>query len=373
MVKGRRMLIMKKSNLAKIGLAMAAAIVVVTGCGKSETAATEATAATTAAEETTAYETKSAEELVDEAKIVLGDYNGLARTIVKTEITESYVQGELEYLASIYPVEVTGRPAQIGDVANIDYTGYDGDVAFEGGTAAGYDLELGSGTFIDGFEDGIVGMEIGEERDLNLKFPEEYHSADLAGKEVVFKVKLNSLASAENSKVDDDLAKRVMDDASATLEQLKEEVQKDLELQAEYEYYVNAGAEVLANLVAVSEITVDPDAAEQMLYQMETTYQAQAAMYGFAYEDFLSYFLGMTPEELGMYAESIVKQEMVLNELVKKENLSATDAQKDMIAQMNGFADAAAFLEQIDAAAAENVFNMGAANYFLLENSIEVE
>lgn len=364
---------MKKNSLVKAGLAMAAAVVVMTGCGNSETATKAETATAAAAETTTAFETKSAEELVDEAKIVLGEYTGLTRTITKTEITEDYLQRELEYLAGMYPIPVTGRPAQLGDVANIDYTGYDGDVAFEGGTASGHDLELGSGSFIDGFEDGIVGMEIGEERDLNLKFPEQYHSAELAGKEVVFKVKLNSLASAENSKVDDELAKRVMEDENATLELLKADVKKDLELQAEYDYYVNAGAEVLANLVAVSEITVDPDAAEQMFYQMETTYQAQAKMYGFTYEDFLSYFLGMTPEELELYAESIVKQEMVLKELVAKENLSATDEQKDMIARMNGFADAKALLEQIDAEAAENVFSMGAANYFLLENSVEAE
>lgn len=364
---------MKKVNLVKTGLAMAAAMVVMTGCGNDETAATAATETTVAAEETTAYETKSAEELTDEAKIVLGDYTGLTRTITKTEITEDYLESELAYLASLYPVEVTGRPAKLGDVANIDYTGYDGDVAFEGGTATGYDLELGSGSFIDGFEDGIVGMEIGEERDLNLTFPEQYHSAELAGKEVVFKVKLNSLASAENSKVDDDLAKRVLGDDSATLDMLKAEVKNDLELQSEYDYYVNAGAEVLANLVAVSEITVDPDAAEQMFYQMTSTYQAQAAMYGFAYEDFLSYFLGMTPDELELYAESIVKQEMVLNELIAKEGLSATDEQKDMIALMNGFESAEALLAQVDAAAAENAFNMGAANYFLLENSVLAE
>ena len=364
---------MKKNSLVKAGLAMAAAVVVMTGCGNSETTTKAETATAAAAETTTAFETKSAEELVDEAKIVLGEYTDLTRTITKTEITEDYLQRELEYLAGMYPIPVTGRPAQLGDVANIDYTGYDGDVAFEGGTASGHDLELGSGSFIDGFEDGIVGMEIGEERDLNLKFPEQYHSAELAGKEVVFKVKLNSLASAENSKVDDELAKRVMEDENATLELLKADVKKDLELQAEYDYYVNAGAEVLANLVAVSEITVDPDAAEQMFHQMTTTYQAQATMYGFAYEDFLSYFLGMTPEELELYAESIVKQEMVLKELIAKENLSATDEQKDMIARMNGFADAKALLEQIDAEAAENVFSMGAANYFLLENSVEAE
>ncbi len=380
---------MKKRELLKASLAVAAAMVVMTGCGNSDTAATTAGAAettvaseetTVASEETTGgseetsdYEPKSAEELVDEAKIVLGDYKELPRTITKTEITEDTVANELAYLALMYLPEITDRPAQLGDVANIDYTGYDGDVAFDGGTATGYDLELGSNTFIDGFEDGIVGMNIGEERDLNLKFPEEYHSEDLAGKEVVFHVKLNKLTNEEDAIVDDALAKRILGDENATLEQLSEDVKADLELQAEYDYYVNAGAEVLTQLVAISEITVDPDAAEQMHYQMTSTYKAQAEMYGFAYEDFLSYFLGMTPEELEMYAESIVKQEMVLNELIAKENLSATDEQKDMIAQMNGFADAKSLLEQIDAEAAESAFNMGAANYFLLENSVLAE
>lgn len=362
-----------KKNLLKAGLAMAAAVTVMAGCGNSSETATTAANETTAAEETTAYETKSAEELTDEASIVLGEYMGLTRTIEKVEITDEYLENELVYLASLYPVEVTGRPAKLGDVANIDYTGYDGDVAFDGGTATGYDLELGSGSFIDGFEDGIVGMNIGEERDLNLTFPEEYHSEDLAGKEVVFHVKLNSLANAENSKVDDDLAKRVMADDSATLEMLKSDVYGDLVLQAEYDFYVNAGAEILNQLVANSEITVDPDAVEQMNYQMASTYQAQAAMYGFEYADFLSYFLGMTEEDLAAYAEEIVKQEMVLDALIEKEGLKATDEQKDMIATMNGFTDAAELLEQIDEETAERAFNIGAANYFLLENSIVEE
>ena len=85
------------------------------------------------------------------------------------------------------------RPAAEGDTANIDYSGTKDGVAFDGGTAEGYDLKLGSGTFIDGFEDGVIGMNVGDEKDLNLKFPDNYGSADLAGQEVVFHVKLNQL------------------------------------------------------------------------------------------------------------------------------------------------------------------------------------
>ena len=360
---------MKKRDLVKTGLALAAAMVVVTGCGSEK----EAAATTAAVEETAAKETKSAEELVDEASIKLGDYKGLVRTIEKVEITDEYVANELEYLASIYPVEVTGRPAQLGDVANIDYVGYDEGVAFDGGTASGYDLTLGSGSFIEGFEDGIVGMEIGEERDLNLKFPDEYHSEDLAGKEVVFHVTLNGLSSAENSKVDDDLAKRVMGDAAATLEMLKEDVRKDLSLQAESEYYMNAGSELMNQLIEISEITVDPDAVADTHSEMVEAYKSQAAMFGFEYEEFLSFFMGMTPESLEEYAHEVVKQEMVLDEVVRLENLEITEEQKELMAQMNGFEDAADMVAKLGEESCNNVFDIGAANFYLLENSVLAE
>ena len=355
---------MKKSMIVKTGLALAAAMVVMTGCGSEEK--TETAAAT----ETVAYETKSAEELTDEASLKLGEYKGLTRTIEKAEITEEMIQEELEYFASIYPEEVTGRPAKLGDVANIDYVGYDGDVAFEGGTAEGYDLKLGSGNFIDGFEDGVVGMEIGEERDLNLKFPDQYHSEALAGKEVVFHVKLNALSNAENTKIDDALAKRVLGDDSATLELLKEDIHSDLVLEAETNYYMNGGAEILAQIIENSEITLDPDAVEQMLYEMETSYKAQAEMFGFSYEEFLLYFYGMDAAQMEAYAEEIVKQEMVMNEIVRLENLTPTDEQKELLAKMNGFVDAADMIAKIGEDGSSSVFGIAAANFYLLDNSV---
>ena len=362
---------MRKSVFVKTGLALAAAMVVMTGCGNKETTATTAAGAeTTATEETTAFETKSAEELVDEARLKLGEYKGLTRTIEKVVITDEYIEEELKYLASLYPVEVTGRPAKLGDVANIDYVGYDGDVAFPGGTAEGYDLTLGSGSFIDGFEDGIVGMEIGEERDLNPKFPEQYHSEELAGKEVVFHVTLNGLSSAEDSKVDDELAKRVMNDEAATLELLREDVYNDLVIQAESDYYMTAGAEILTQLIEDSEITIDPDAVEQMRHEMVTSYKAQAEMFGFEYEEFLSYFYGMTPEDLEDYATEILKQEMVMEEIVRLENLEISDEQKDLMAKMNGFTDAAEMIEKIGEEGCESVFEVAVANFYLLENSV---
>ena len=356
---------MKKNGLIKAGLILAAAMVVMTGCGKGKTE--------TAAVETTVKETKSAEELVDEASIKLGEYKGLPISIAKAEVSEDQIAEELEYFASLYPEKITDRPAKLGDTANIDYVGYKDGVAFSGGTASGYDLGLGSNSFIPGFEDGIVGMEIGEERDLNLTFPEAYHSEELAGQDVVFHVTLNSLSSAENTKIDDALAKQVMDDEAATLDMLKEDIRKDLMLQAEAEYYSYGGAELISQIVANSEITVDPDAVEQMYNEMHASYSQQAEMFGFTLEELLSYFYQMTLDQFEAYAAEIVKQEMIMNEIVRLEDLKITDEQKELMAQMNGFEDAAAMEASLGAESCENVYTIGVANFFLLENSVLTE
>ena len=351
---------MKKNRIVKAALVLAAAMVFMTGCGNSKKA--ETTVETTAA--------KSAEELVDEASIKIGQYKGLSISMEKAEVTEAEIEDELAYMASLYPVQVTGRPAKLGDVANIDYAGYKDGVAFSGGTAEGYNLTLGSGQFIAGFEDGVVGMEIGEERDLNLTFPEAYHSEELAGADVVFHVTLNSLSSADEVAIDDALAKQVMGDDEATLELLKEDIRKDKMIQAEAEYYSYGGAELISQIVANSEITVDPDAVEQMYNEMFTSYTAQAEMFGFTLEELLSYFYQMTMEQFEAYAEEIVKQEMIMGEIVRLENLQITDEQKQLMAQMKGFADADAMLEALGEESCENVYKIGVANFFLLDNAV---
>lgn len=353
---------MKKNRIVKAGLVLAAAMVFMTGCGSSKKAETPAAAETTAA--------KSAEELVDEASIKIGQYKGLSISMEKAEVTDAEIEAELKYLASLYPVQVTGRPAELGDVANIDYAGYKDGVAFAGGTAEGYNLTLGSGQFIDGFEDGVVGMEIGEERDLNLTFPEAYHSEELAGADVVFHVTLNSLSSADDVAIDDALAKQVMGDDEATLELLKADIKKDLMIQAEAEYYSYGGAELISQIVENSEITVDPDAVEKMYNEMLTSYTAQAEMFGFSLEELLSYFYQMDMEQFKAYASEIVKQEMIMGEIVRLENLQITDEQKDLMAKMNGFDDAAVMLESLGEESCENVYKIGVANFFLLDNAV---
>lgn len=347
----------------KTGLLIFAAAMAVSGCNGKEAAEGESSAA----------ETVSEAELSDEASITLGNYKGLTLTAVREEVTDADIDAELDALRQQYPAVVEGRAAKEGDVANIDYVGTKDGVAFDGGTASGYNLSLGNGGFIDGFEDGVVGMMPGEEKDLNLTFPEEYHSAELAGQDVVFHVTLNQLMSPEETAVDDDLAKRALGDDSAVLEDLREQVSASLESQAEANYFNAAGNELLTQVINDSQITADPDAVEQMHQQLLTTYTAYASQYGLELADFLSLFLGTDEEGLKANAETLVKQEMVLDEIIAAEGLSATDEQKDLLAQMNYFTDADEMIATYGEESADELFNMGAAYYYLIENAATAE
>ena len=343
----------------KTGLLIFAAAMAVSGCNGKEAAEGESSAA----------ETVSEAELSDEASITLGNYKGLTLTAVREEVTDADIDAELDALRQQYPAVVEGRAAKEGDVANIDYVGTKDGVAFDGGTASGYNLSLGNGGFIDGFEDGVVGMMPGEEKDLNLTFPEEYHSAELAGQDVVFHVTLNQLMSPEETAVDDDLAKRALGDDSAVLEDLRAQVSASLESQAEANYFNAAGNELLTQVINDSQITADPDAVDQMHQQLLTTYTAYASQYGLELADFLSLFLGTDEEGLKANAETLVKQEMVLDEIIAAEGLSATDEQKDLLAQMNYFTDADEMIATYGDESADELFNMGAAYYYLIENA----
>ena len=348
----------------KTGLIAAAAVMAVSGCSSSGEETTPEP------EETTA-ETVSETELTDEASITLGNYKGLELTASRTAVTDEDIDAQLETLRLQYPAVVEGRAAKEGDVANIDYEGTKDGVAFDGGTASGYDLTLGSGAFIEGFEDGVIGMMPGEEKDLNLTFPEDYLSEDLAGQDVVFHVTLNQLKSSEGTEVDDALAQRVLGDESATLEDLRTQVSQSLESQAESSFFNAAGNELLTQVINNSEITTDPDAVEQMYQQLLTTYTAYASQYGMELSDFLSLFLGTDEEGLRTNADTLVQQEMVLDEIIAAEDLTATDEQKELLAQMNYFTSADEMVSTYGEESANQLFDMGAAYYYLIDNAVE--
>ena len=363
---------MKK--IIKAGICVAAAAMIMTGCGnKNQNAESSSAVVEETASATTETETKSEEELHDEESVTLGDYKNLTFSAKEEEVTDAQIETRLKELCAEYPVTIEGRPAQEGDTANIDYSGTKDGEAFAGGTAEGYDLKLGSGTFIDGFEDGVIGMNVGDEKDLNLKFPDNYGSADLAGQEVVFHVKLNQLKSEADSKVDDDLAKRYYNDDTATLDQLKEEVRAELQAEADSQFFNAAGSELLNEVINNSEVTADPDAVDDMFNQLKNTYSSYASSYGLEFDQFLSMFLGTDEDGLRETAENLVKQQIILNAIQAEEKLSATDEQKDKLAVMNYFKNAAQMITTYGEDSANQIFDMGAVYYYLIDNSTYVE
>ena len=155
-------------------------------------------------------------------EVTLGQYKGLEVEKTEASVTDAQVQAELDRMAqNVASTEVVDRAAQMGDTANIDYDGFDNGVPFDGGKGTNHDLKLGSGAFVPGFEEQVVGMSAGEEKDINITFPEDYH-ADLAGKPVVFHVKVNKVTVTIVPEQDDEFAKDVSE--FETLEELKADI-----------------------------------------------------------------------------------------------------------------------------------------------------
>lgn len=172
--------------------------------------------------------------------VTLGEYKGIEIAVEQPdEISEEYLDAYIKMILSYDAVatEVTGRSVESGDIVNIDYEGKLDGVAFAGGTAKGADLTIGSGSFIDGFEDGIIGMEIGEIRDLNLKFPDSYkNNPDLAGEEVVFTVTLNSISVSEVPELTDEYVAALGIEGCSTAEDFRNRMFEVLTQQAQAGY-----------------------------------------------------------------------------------------------------------------------------------------
>jgi len=155
-------------------------------------------------------------------EVTLGDYKGLEVEKAEAVVTDAQVDAELNRMAqNVASTETVERPAEMGDTANIDFEGFDNGVAFEGGKGENHDLKLGSNSFVPGFEEQLVGMSAGEEKDINITFPEDYHE-NLAGKAVVFHVKCNKVTATNVPALDDEFAKDVSE--FETLEELKADI-----------------------------------------------------------------------------------------------------------------------------------------------------
>ena len=279
-------------------------------------------------------ELKFSVEVFVRPDVTLGAYKNLG--IVKTvdEVTEDDVKAEIERArdrASRW-IEVTDRAAKLDDQVNINYAGFLGEEQFQGGTAENHDLILGSGAFIPGFEDQLVGAEIGADVDVNVTFPEQYHSEELAGKAVVFHVHVNSIREKEMPELDEDFVKEVSETAN-TVDEYKAEIRERLESQAENRAESAFENEVIEKVVENAEVDIPAAMIEDQIDNMLRDMEMRMMYQGMKLDDYFKY-TGQTREQVReMYkapAEERVKTQLVVAAVMKAEEIKADDAEIDV-------------------------------------------
>ena len=270
-------------------------------------------------------------------EVTLGEYKGIAVKKETTEVTDAQVDAKLEEERNkqATEVEVDDRAVIEGDTVNLDYAGSVDGVAFAGGTAEGQTLKIGSHTFIPGFEEQMVGMCIGEEKDLNVTFPEKYHSDELAGKAAVFHVKVNSITATELPALDDDFAKDISE--FDTLDEYKADIRAKLEAQAaerDQNTFTNA---VIAKVMENATVEIPNAMIERQIDSMMRDFEYRLMGQGLKLDDFMKYTgqdMKAFRENYRGQAEKSVKAHLVLTAIEKAEAFEpAAEAIDEQIAK----------------------------------------
>ena len=262
--------------------------------------------------------------------VTLGDYKGLEVEKAEATVTDEQVQSELDRMAqNVASTETVERAAAMGDTANIDFEGFDNGVPFDGGKGDNFDLKLGSGSFVPGFEEQVVGMAAGDEKDIDITFPEDYH-ADLAGKAVVFHVKVNKVTVTNVPAQDDEFAKDVSE--FETLEDLKADIRaKALE---SAQKRIDSAFEQACVDKAAENTTVDMPAAlvEMELDNQMERFGYQLQMSGYSVEQYAKMMGGDLSSMRNAFrpaAEKQAKANVTLAKIVEVEGITVTDADMD--------------------------------------------
>lgn len=265
-------------------------------------------------------------------EVTLGKYNGIKVEPKEVKVTDAEVKRELDAMQAKQAryTEVKDRAAKNGDLVNLDYAGSVDGVAFAGGTAKNQELELGSHSFIDGFEEQMVGMKIGEEKDLNVTFPTQYHAAELAGKPAVFKVKLLGIREKQLPKVDDKFASDVSE--FNTLAELKEDIKKNILHNKKHAEAHRVEDELIKKVVATAKVDIPEAMVNSQLDAFVQDISDRLSYQGLSFDQYLQY-TGSNMEEYrksrAAEAKESVKTSLVLEEIIKKEKLEATKEEMD--------------------------------------------
>ena len=265
-------------------------------------------------------------------EVKLGDYKGIKIAKAEYTVKDADVDAEIERLRqrNARMVEAADRAAENGDTATIDFSGSIDGVKFDGGTSENYPLVLGSGSFIPGFEEQVVGMKVGEEKDVNVRFPDDYQAEELKGKDAVFAVKLNKLEKKELPEVNDEFIK---DAAGAeSVEAYRKETRERLEKQAKEKGDAETENNIVRAVTANAEVEIPDAMIENQIDTMVRNAEYRLGMQygGLKLQDYLKY-MGSNMEDFrnGYRAQAAdnVKAQLVIDAIVRAENIKAEDAE----------------------------------------------
>ena len=259
-------------------------------------------------------------------EVALGQYKGLEAPKAEVNVTDEDVENRLNEMADrnsrLVSVE---REIQKGDTADIDFEGFDNGVPFDGGKGENFDLEIGSGSFVPGFEDQVIGMKAGEEKDLDITFPEDYHK-DLAGKKVVFHVKAKEIKCKELPKLDDDFAKDVSE--YDTLKELKDSIKREITEQREQSAKYAVENELMEKVAANIECDIPDALIDEQCARFLEEFKQRLQSQGIPYDQYCK----MTNMDEAKFLEEgkepatrQVRMDLAVNAIIKEEKLEATD------------------------------------------------
>ncbi len=375
---------MKKFITKITVLALSASVLA--GCGKSADSG-ESTQAVTESSTETGTQAETGMETVeygDDAYVdginvgdyvTLGEYKGIEVTAEAPAVTDEYLQSYIDYVlqSNMVTTDITDRAVQNGDFTNIDYEGKIDGVAFDGGTAQGYDLEIGSGSFIPGFEDGLIGAAIGETRDVTVTFPESYPSEEVAGKEAVFTVTVNSIHTETIPELTDELVKGLEGNCS-TVDEYRQYAYELLMEDEQSTHDSNAQMDILAKVVENSEFKEPPAEMVTRYYdRIKSNMSSYAAMYGYDLESFMA-ATGSSEEQLQESAEQASREIIAMKAIADAENLNVTDEDMDEELAKNagdyGYEDVEEYKKALDLKGYKEYMMTEKVLSFLFDNAV---
>ena len=368
---------------AALSLAGAALLgALVTGCGNADADTAESTQESVVESENAAE--AETEDFGPEAYlsginvadyVTLGEYTGVEVSVDAPVVTDEYLDSYIDYVlqSNMVKTEVTDRPVEEGDIVNIDYEGKIDGVAFDGGTAQGYDLTIGSGAFIDGFEDGLIGAQSGETLDVNVTFPEDYRGEEVAGKDAVFTVTVNSISVESLPELTDEFVQG-LDVGVNTVEEYRQYAYDLLMEEEQNTHDSNAEIAILEAVMANSELQDPPEDMTNRYYsRMIDNMTYYASMYGYDLETFLS-IQGTSEDAIRESSVQAGQEIITMQAIAEAEGLSVTDEELDAEIESNagslGYDDVEEYRASLDVEGYREYMMSEKVLDFLLENAV---